>query len=193
MLFFVRRYQYIPTPPPAASTVSITSVNGGVLPLNAQASVVITGNNFGVNQGSVTYNGAGLLVNAWGDTQIDVAWPDVPFDAAYINLPIVLSTPLAENIRTLEVTNSTFTSSDSTSVATQKGATAGYAIITNIPSYSIYANDSGIELGADRGYIRINSGAVDFIYAESGVLQGITSGTQIEYAIWDESAQQWNN
>ena len=165
---------------PEVFPVTINSVNGGATPQVNQTSTTIVGQGFTPSQGTVTYNGFPIVVNSWTDTVIDVAWPDVPFNPNFKNTVL-------QTLYTLVVDNGT--ASGSTQVATTGNAADAWATISSVSDPgSIYANDTGIQIGLDLGYIRVTSGAIDNVNAETGVLSGITPGSTIEYAVFDYSA-----
>jgi hypothetical protein len=61
-------------------TVQNIVVITGTVPTNpipGQTGVLVNGVNFGLVEGSITYNGLSLVVANWADTQIEVTWPDI--------------------------------------------------------------------------------------------------------------------
>lgn len=174
-----------PPPPPVAPALTISSVNGGSSPRSNQSTVQILGSSFGLTQGTVSYSGVELVVLNWTDAQIDVAWPDVPFSAAFSSLDF------DGEQRSLLV--STPTDNDSTLVATQPGAAAQYAVIISAAEDSIYFDDLNIQLGVDKGYIRPLAGTFSNINAATGVISGASDGASLEYAVFDVSLRQWAN
>jgi len=170
--------------PPA--TVELTSVNGistsGTISVNnAQASVLLVGNGFGSQEGAITYLGNPVVVLAWADTQITVAWPDVPFNPDYNTHDLFV-------FATLAVTAPSGTAN--ASVQTTPAPNVSYAVITSVDAPSIYANDTGIIIGVDKGYLRVITGTVDTFSAATGLVNGTSPGAQIEYTVFSYGGAQ---
>lgn len=170
----------------AVAPVVVSSVNGGQNVVNNQNTVNVVGSGFGTQQGTVTYNSIALVVLTWADTLVQVAWPDIPFNPAYSDID--MNTTL-----TLVVTNSDATSSGSRNVTTVPNPNAYYGVITSIPTNSIYEDDTGIETGVDKGYIRVLTGTVDTVDVTTGLLSGISADATVEYAVYDVSITEWAN
>lgn len=184
-MLVIEKSGFIGIPPPTAPALTLATVNGGSPVHNNQQTVNLVGSGFGTTQGTVTYDGNPLTVLDWQDTVVQVAWADVPFDSFYGNYDLDGSS------RVLVVNNGS--SSDSESVVTVPSPNAYYGLITSIPTGSIYENDTDIVPGLDKGYIRILSGTVDSVNVATGILQGISPGAVIEYAVWDASWMAWFN
>ena len=182
----VRRRGYFtaPSQPPAA--VELTSVNGistnnTISVNNAQASVQIVGNGFGSQEGTITYLGNPVVVLAWADTLISVAWPDVPFNTDYATHDLY-------QFATLSVAAPAGTAN--ASVQTTPAPNVSYAVITSVDAPSIYANDTDIIIGVDKGYLRVITGTVDNFSAATGLVNGASPGAQIEYTVFSYGGTQ---
>lgn len=167
---------------------TIASVNSNldvtIAAYNSTRLVTIAGTDFGATQGTVTYNGQSLVINSWADDTVRVEWPAIPFNASFsgtrigVQYNVVLTRADAE--------------SDSRGAISIAATGEYFATITSIPTNSIYADDTDVVVG-DEAYIRVVAGSVDTVNAATGVLDGVSEGTQVEYAIWDTSAGAWVN
>lgn len=164
--------------------VRIDEVNQGFDPVVDQNIVNISGEFFGIEQGTATYNGHPLTVSSWDDRAIVLDWPDLPYDSTFSDTGI-------NQDYTLEITKANGKTATRV-VTTIKQASAFYKQITSLNG--IFANDVGVSIG-DYFYL------VDVIWSitditTDGFPQGIVDrGTQPDwrgkYATWDGAS--WSN
>ncbi len=187
MPLVLRKKGYFTAVSQAPAPTEITSINGqpntGPITVeNAQASVLIVGNGFGSGGGVVTWDDVPLVNLGWADTQVEVAFADVPFNPDFTTRDMGFSA-------TLNVIAAAGTAAATITVI--PAVSADYDVIASQNPPSIWANDTGIELGVDKGYLRVISGAIDSFSASTGLVDGATDGAQLEYTVYDVSELTW--
>lgn len=183
-MLVIRKSGSLSAPSPVPDAVEINSVNGGASVYNNQSSVFIVGTGFGIQQGSVTLNSTPLIIQSWGDSLIEVPWVDIPTNPDYSSVDFNSSLTLTVNAAS---------GTSSISVTTIPNPAYFYALITSASEPSIYSNDTSIEVGADKGYVRLLTGSANSIDAATGIVDGATNGTQVEYIVYDVSLASWSN
>lgn len=192
-MVIVRRSDIVSTEPGGGvlpPSIGISSVNNNVSPYANQTSVNIVGFGFGASKGTgtVTYFDQPLSVLSWSDTVITVAWVDMPFDVIWANSPV-------PSTYQLKITNSS-AQTTGVDVTTVAAPNVFYGVIASTgATNSIYSDDAGagIQLGADKAYVRTRTGTLTGFDVTTGVISSRSDPCTIEYSIWDESAGRWGN